>query len=56
MLCVRPGSTLIGSVVNLFESWGDHQRIYSASLILVLVVCCQRRSKIPQKRRLKIPQ
>jgi hypothetical protein len=31
--------TLIGSVVNLFESWGDHQRIYSASLILVLVVC-----------------
>jgi hypothetical protein len=28
--------TLIGSVVNLYESWGDHQRIYSASLILVL--------------------
>lgn len=28
--------TLIGSVVNLVKSWGDHQRIYSASLILVL--------------------
>jgi hypothetical protein len=32
--------TLIGSVVNLFESWGNHERIYSASLILVLDVCC----------------
>ena len=31
--------TLIGSVVNLVESWGDHQRIYSASLIVVLAVC-----------------
>jgi hypothetical protein len=31
--------TLIGSVVNLFLSWGDHQRIYSASLILVLTLC-----------------
>ena len=31
--------TLIGSVVNLFQSWGDHERIYSASLILVLAVC-----------------
>jgi NADH:ubiquinone oxidoreductase subunit 2 (subunit N) len=31
--------TLIGSVVNLVQSWGDHQRIYSASLILVLTVC-----------------
>ncbi len=30
--------TLIGSVVNLYESWGDHQRLYSASLILVLTV------------------
>jgi hypothetical protein len=29
--------TLIGSVVNLVRSMGDHQRIYSASLILVLV-------------------
>jgi len=28
--------TLIGSAVNLYLSWGDHQRIYSASLILVL--------------------
>ena len=32
--------TFVGSVVNLFESWGDHERIYSASLILVLDVCC----------------
>jgi len=32
--------TLIGSAVNLFESWGDHERIYSASLILVLDVSC----------------
>ena len=31
--------TLIGSVVNLYLSLGDHQRIYSASLILVLVLC-----------------
>jgi hypothetical protein len=31
--------TLIGSVVNLVLSWGDHQRIYSASLIVVLTVC-----------------
>ena len=31
--------TVIGSVVNLFLSWGDHQRIYSASLILVLTLC-----------------
>jgi hypothetical protein len=31
--------TLIGSVVNLYKSWGDHERMYSASLILVLVVC-----------------
>jgi hypothetical protein len=30
---------LIGSCVNLYESWGDHSRLYSASLILVLVVC-----------------
>ncbi len=28
--------TLIGSVVNLVQSLGDHQRLYSASLILVL--------------------
>lgn len=31
-------ATLIGSVVNLIESWGDHERLYSASLIVVLVV------------------
>ena len=31
--------TLIGSVVNLVLSWGDHERIYSASLIVVLTVC-----------------
>ena len=28
--------TLIGAGVNLYESWGDHQRLYSASLIVVL--------------------
>lgn len=28
--------TLIGAGVNLYESWGDHQRLYSASLIFVL--------------------
>jgi len=32
--------TLIGSLVNLYESWGDHQRLYSAALIVVLTVCC----------------
>ena len=31
--------TLIGSAVNLYESWGDHERIYNASLILVLTIC-----------------
>jgi len=31
--------TLIGSVVNLWKSIGDHQRLYSASLIVVLEVC-----------------
>jgi len=31
--------TLIGSCVNLYHSIGDHQRLYSASLITVLVVC-----------------
>jgi len=30
--------TVIGAIVNLYESWGDHQRLYSASLILVLSV------------------
>ena len=31
--------TLIGSLVNLYELLGDHQRQYSASLIVVLIVC-----------------
>ena len=31
--------TLIGSVVNLWESIGKPDRLYSASLILVLTVC-----------------
>ena len=30
---------LIGSLVNFWESIGDHQRIYSASLIVVLDIC-----------------
>ncbi len=31
-------ATLVGSCVNLWMSIGDHQRIYSASLILALTV------------------
>jgi len=31
--------TLIGSCVNLYQSWGDHTRLYSASLITVLTAC-----------------
>jgi len=31
--------TLIGSLVNLYQSLGDHQRLYSASLIVVLTAC-----------------
>jgi hypothetical protein len=31
--------TLIGSVVNLVNSFGDHERLYNASLIVVLTVC-----------------
>ncbi len=31
--------TLIGSGVNLYESRGDHSRLYSASLIVVLTIC-----------------
>ena|ERR1051326_3262796 len=31
--------TFIGSLVNLFQSLGDHQRLYSASLIAVLSFC-----------------
>ncbi len=30
--------TLVGSLVNLYKSLGDHQRLYSASLIVVLSV------------------
>jgi hypothetical protein len=28
--------TFIGSLVNLYKSWGDHLRLYSASLLAVL--------------------
>ena len=31
--------TLIGSCVNLVKSLDDHQRLYSAALIVVLTVC-----------------
>ena len=31
--------TIIGAGVNLYQSLGDHQRIYSASLILTLSCC-----------------
>jgi hypothetical protein len=31
--------TFIGSIVNLVRSWGDHERIYSASLIVALTFC-----------------
>ena len=31
--------TIIGAGVNLYESWGDHERLYSAALILTLSVC-----------------
>jgi hypothetical protein len=31
--------TFIGSLVNVYLSLGDHQRIYSASLITVLTFC-----------------
>jgi L-cystine uptake protein TcyP (sodium:dicarboxylate symporter family) len=30
--------TVIGSIVNLVKSWGDHMRLYSASLVVVLSV------------------
>jgi hypothetical protein len=30
--------SLIGSFVNLWQSWGDHQRLYSASLIVTMAV------------------
>ena len=31
--------TFIGAAVNLYMSWGDHERLYSAALILVLTGC-----------------
>ena len=31
-------ATLIGASINLYKSLGDHERIYSASLILVLAI------------------
>jgi hypothetical protein len=31
--------TFIGSIVNVVKSYGDHERLYSASLILALTVC-----------------
>ena len=31
--------TLIGSFINLYQSIGDHQRLYSASLIVVMMIC-----------------
>ncbi len=31
-------ATLGGAIVNLCKSWGDHARIYSASLIVVLTI------------------
>ena len=33
------GLTLIGSIVNLVLSFGNHARLYSASLIVVLSIC-----------------
>ena len=33
------GLTLIGSIVNLVLSFGNHARLYNASLIVVLTVC-----------------
>jgi hypothetical protein len=31
-------ATFIGSIVNLVSSWGDHERLYSASLIFIISV------------------
>src|SRR4051794_29817861 len=30
--------TLIGSIVNLVQSWGNHERLYSASLIVAVSI------------------
>lgn len=32
-------ATFVGASVNLYKSWDDHQRLYSASLILALSIC-----------------
>jgi hypothetical protein len=39
LLCFLLIITFIGSLVNTYLSFGDHQRIYSASLITVLTFC-----------------
>jgi hypothetical protein len=31
--------TTIGAGVNLYKSWGDHERLYSAALVFVLSIC-----------------
>ena len=31
--------TFVGACVNFGKSWGDHVRLYSASLVLVLAAC-----------------
>jgi len=38
-LCILLIVTFVGSLVNLYLSFGDHQRLYSASLITVLTFC-----------------
>src|SRR3954466_14260871 len=30
--------TLVGSVVNLVESWGNHDRLYSAALLVAVCI------------------
>jgi len=32
-------AVFLGGLVNLYLSWGDHQRLYSAALIVVLTGC-----------------
>jgi hypothetical protein len=39
LLCFLLIITFIGSLVNAYLSFGDHQRIYSACLITVLTFC-----------------
>ncbi|MBY0506853.1 MAG: hypothetical protein K2X03_23235 [Bryobacteraceae bacterium] len=31
--------TVIGACVNMYQSFGDHERMYNASLVLVLSLC-----------------